>query len=275
MITDGFGAHPIGELRAPRIEGQDTVMRLLQRNATVTTRYGGGFVQSIDGRAGGVSSGRPIDWFYYVNGIEAPVGAAGTRVHTGDRVWWDRHDWSAAMRTPAVVGSFPEPFAHGSGGHRFPVRVECEHPGTPACRLVADRLVALGVPAGQGLLGAGAARHILRVLVGAWPALRRDPGVAVLEQGPRSSGVYAVAAPSGRSLAVLDPAGHTVRVLGAGAGLVAATQSGDADPVWIVTGTDSAGLSAAASAFDARDLQARFALAVDNGQRLALPQGQG
>ena len=29
------------------------------------------------------------------------------------------------MRVPAVVGSFPEPFLHGSEGKRFPVRLDC------------------------------------------------------------------------------------------------------------------------------------------------------
>ena len=45
-------------------------MRLLQRNFDVKTRYGGGFVQQIDGVAGGREGGRRVDWFYYVNGIE-------------------------------------------------------------------------------------------------------------------------------------------------------------------------------------------------------------
>jgi hypothetical protein len=274
-ITDGFGTHVLRDLRAPQIQGQDTVIRLLERNAHITTRYGGGFVQSIDGRAGGVQNGRPIDWFYYVNGIEASAGAAGTRVHAADRVWWDRHDWGAAMSSPAVVGSFPEPFAHGSGGRRFPVRVECEHAGDASCRAVADRLAALGVPAGQSLLGAGPARHILRVLVGTWAALRGDPAAAAVERGPSSSGVYARPARSGRSLGVLDPSGHVVRVLGAGTGLVAATRTGDADPVWLVTGTDPAGVAAAAGAFDEGDLHARFAVAVAGGRREPLPEVRG
>src|SRR5215211_8237825 len=123
------------------------ILRLLQRNAKVTTRFGGGFVQSIDGVAGGRSGGRPFDWFYYVNGVEASQGAAATRLHPGDRVWWDRHDWGAAQRVPAVVGSFPEPFLHGIGGRRLPVRVECVDPSAPACDTVFERLAGLGVPA--------------------------------------------------------------------------------------------------------------------------------
>ena len=100
-------------------------MRLLQRNYDVETRYGGGFVQEIDGVAGGRESGRPADWFYYVNGIEAPVGAAERRVAAGERVWWDHHAWEAAQRVPAVVGSFPEPFLTGLEGKRFPVKLVC------------------------------------------------------------------------------------------------------------------------------------------------------
>ncbi len=91
-------------------------MRLLQRNAPkVTTRYGGSFVQSIDGISGG-GSGGTSDWFFYVNGIEADKGATSIKVHQGDRIWWDYRDWGVTDDIPAVVGSFPEPFLHGVDG---------------------------------------------------------------------------------------------------------------------------------------------------------------
>ena len=100
-------------------------MSLLMRNAAVNTRYSGGFVEGIDGLAGGQEAGHPVDWFYYVNGVEAPKGAAATNVHAGDHIWWDRHDWSQTDSVPAVVGSFPEPFLNGIEGRRLPVRIEC------------------------------------------------------------------------------------------------------------------------------------------------------
>ena len=101
-------------------------MRLLQRNYDVETRYGGGFVQEIDGVAGGREDGRRVDWFYYVNGIEAPVGAAERRRRRRRaRVVGPPRSGSAAQRVPAVVGSFPEPFASGLEGKRFPVRLVC------------------------------------------------------------------------------------------------------------------------------------------------------
>src|SRR3954469_8611594 len=102
-VTQDFGSRAQRDLEAPKVSGSETVMRLLQRNAKVTTRFGGAFVQSIDGIGGGRRGGRPFDWFYYVNGIEASGGAAATGVQGGDRVWGARHDWGAAQRGPAVV----------------------------------------------------------------------------------------------------------------------------------------------------------------------------
>src|SRR3954452_21566903 len=149
-VTQDFGARRQQELRTPKVSGSETVMRLLQRNAKVTTRFGGGFVQSIDGIAGGRRAGRPVDWFYYVNGIEASEGAAATRLHAGDRVWWDRHDWGAAMRVPAVVGSFPQPWRRGIGAKRAPGRIECAGRGSPVADRVFKALAAQGDRAAKG-----------------------------------------------------------------------------------------------------------------------------
>jgi hypothetical protein len=270
-ITRDFGERALRDLRSPSVGGSETVMRLLQRNARVTTRFGGGFVQSIDGLSGGTSGGRPVDWFYYVNGVEAPRGAAATRLRSGDRVWWDRHDWTAAQTVPAVVGSFPEPFRHGIDGKRFPVRVECAPPASDACGRVSRELASFDIPAATGSLQNARADVTLRVLVGPWSALRSDPAISEIERGPAASGVYARPAADGRTIAALDAGGHAVRSLGPGTGLVAATRRGDREPTWVVTGTDAAGVAAAARAFDQRALDRRFALAVSGGRPLALP----
>ena len=72
------------------------------------------------------------DWFFYVNGIESPIGAAEYELGDGDRVWWDYRDWTAAMRVPAVVGSWPEPFVHGFDGERWTAAVVCPAPSESA-----------------------------------------------------------------------------------------------------------------------------------------------
>ena len=271
-VTRDFGSRAQRELEAPKVSGEETVMRLLQRNARVTTRFGGGFVQSIDGVAGGRRAGRPLDWFYYVNGVEAPEGAAATRLHPGDRVWWDRHDWGAAMRVPAVVGSFPEPFVHGIGGRRLPVRVECSKPAAPACDRVVRRLTAFDVPVAKGGLTTAQTAQTLRVLVGPWVAVRADRALEQVEAGPARSGVYARPSRDGRTIRTLDPRGRATRVLGAGSGLIVAARAGEDPPVWAVTGTDTAGVAQAARAFTERTLARRFAVAVVRGRPLALPE---
>ena len=139
-------------------------MSLLRRNHKVNTRYGGGFVQSIDGHSGGTIGGDSVDWFYFVNGVEASKGAADTSVHRGDHIWWDMHDWSQSDAVPAVVGSFPEPFLHGSGGKRLPVRVECMELNGEACKTVVARIRAAGVIRLVGFLEASCQlRHVYRI----------------------------------------------------------------------------------------------------------------
>jgi Domain of unknown function (DUF4430) len=270
-VTEDFGARRVAALERPDVQGADTVMRLLQRNARVTTRFGGGFVQSIDGLSGGHRAGGPVDWFYYVNGVEAGKGAAATKLNDGDRVWWDRHDWSVTPDVKAVVGSFPEPFLHGIGGRKLPVRIECADPGGRVCDRVARQLTDRGIPASRGILQGARSPETLRILVGTWNQLRQDEAAAQLERGPKASGVYATPSADGRSVVALDAQGRAVRRYGAATGLVAATRLRDDQPVWVVTGTDAAGLDQAIQGFDEGTLEHRFALMVSDSLPVSLP----
>jgi hypothetical protein len=279
LVTRDFGAQTVRSLRAPDAHGQETVMSLLLRNATVTTRYGGGFVESIDGHSGGYEGSAPADWFYYVNGVEAAKGAAETNVHSGDRVWWDLHDWGQTDYIPAVVGSFPEPFLNGIDGRRLPVRVECAEPEGDPCRTVGAHLREAGVPAARAALGpAGVGPESLRLLVGTWNQVRRELGVQSLAAGPSASGVYARVGDGGSAIALLDAQGQSVRTLTGGAGLLAAIRYTGEEPEWIVTGTDPAGVDRAAHALDEAELRDHFAIAVapdgsaTGGAVLPLPQ---
>ena len=99
-----------------------SAMEALRRKADVETRYGGRFVQSIEGIEGDV--GEQHDWFWFLNGYEADLSAADFQLHDGDVLWWDHRSWEGQMRQPVVVGAFPEPFLHGWGGRARPVVVE-------------------------------------------------------------------------------------------------------------------------------------------------------
>ena len=91
-----------------------TVLQALDQVADIETRYGGRFVQAIEGIEGSLARRR--DWFYFLNGIEPDVGAAEVRLRAGDVAWWDFRSWSGEMQQPVVVGAFPEPFRHGWDG---------------------------------------------------------------------------------------------------------------------------------------------------------------
>jgi Domain of unknown function (DUF4430) len=271
-VTTGFGARALHRSGALQVRGQETVMSLLMRNYSVSTRYGGGFVQSIDGLGGEHRDGRPVDWFYYVNGVQAPRGAAATDVHRGDRIWWDRHDWSQAEDVPAVVGSFPEPFVDGIEGRRYPLRVECAAESIAPCATVRARLRSFGVASAVASLGTGGAPQTLRLIVGPWPRIGGALGAQGIERGPRASGVYALFSAGGRTLTPLSQDGARRAPLGARTGLIAATRNGEDAPIWVVTGTDERGVQLAARAFDSATLHDRFAVAITSNGALALPE---
>ncbi len=281
LVSKDFGAQPVVQTDTPKTGGSDTVMRLLQRNAPkVQTRFGGNFVQSVDGVSGGQRDGRSVDWFFYVNGILADKGATAVKVHQGDRVWWDWHDWTVVDDIPAVVGSFPEPFLHGIDGRRLPTRVECAEPKSAACSTVAGKIQDLGLVAARGGVGNSFVEDTLRIVIGPWRTVRDDSTVGLIGEGPVKSGVFAKPSADGKSIALLGERGQTTRTLGPGTGLIAATRVKDkkeqvSDPVWVVTGTDQAGVDAAAAALDEGALAGRFAVAVSGGKPIGLPDRGG
>jgi hypothetical protein len=271
-VQRDFGFQRMGTAGTAKIHGSDTVMRLLERSFKVKTRYGGRFVQAVGGVAGGTAGGRPVDWFYYVNGLEAPRGAADTGLRSGDHVIWDFHDWGATQDVPAIVGSFPEPFLHGSKGKRYPVRLECAPGAGAACDLVAKRMSAVGVSTARGTLGSGSEIDSYRILVGTFAALRADPAEQRLARGLPASGVYAIPRAHGRRLVLLDARGRMTHAFGPGTGLVAAVRPPGSQPVWLVTGTDAAGVKAAAFVLTPRALAGRFAALITAGNVTGLPE---
>lgn len=281
-VTKDFGSVPMIDTDSPKSSGSDTVMRLLQRNASsVGTRFGGAFVQSIDGVSAGMRNGGSFDWYFYVNGYISDKGAASVKLHPADRVWWDLRDWSYSDHVPALVGSYPEPFVHGLNGRRHPTRVECGA-ANELCVDVQNRLIEAGAVAAIGSVTRSYTKQTLRVLVGLWPSLRNDPTAGTIGQGPRVSGVFVRITPDGRTISTLDPHGKVVERLGPGSGLIAATAAGGydttesgkvrRDPVWVITGTDDAGLRAAVRALDEGALASRYAVVIKNGRPVGVPE---
>jgi hypothetical protein len=263
-VTRDYGSRTMLQATDEDPPSSETVIRFLDGEADVTTRYGGGFIQSIDGLAGTGSS----DWFFYVNGVESPVGAADVHVKGGDRIWWDYRDWRAAMSVPAVVGSWPEPFAQASSDDPKPVAIRCLD-DRAACEIAKDRLAGVGAETRVTDRRPGGTSP--RVLVGTWAKVRDDPAVDDLRGTPAGTGVFATykgPTPTGWHLIGLDPTGAPVRDLGTGAALVAAVGR---PPTWIVTGARPTAVVRAAKLLNAGALRNRYAVAAVGGRRIPLP----
>jgi hypothetical protein len=261
-VTRDYGRETIAEATVAAKES-DTVMRVLEGEADVSTRYGGGFVHSIDGLAEENRGGDPYDWFFYVDGEEAETGAADYALEGGERIWWDYRNWSAVNHVPEVVGSWPAPFKKGIGGERHPVVVECLQ-AARACEATREALEGEGVR-----VASGSPEKALRILVGPWSAVQQDPIARLIGAGPAESGVFAEF--QGRDLVALGENGEAAQDLGPDAGLVAATNRYGGLPVWVVTGGTSAAVDRAAEALKPELLRNHYAIAADSALIYPLP----
>ncbi len=146
-VTRDRGAHVLFAGSVPA--GLDGI-QVVERKLKVTTRYGGRYLQSIDGVSGSLTGQH--DWFFFVNGIEGDRSATEVTLHPGDVLWWDYRRWSgSAMSVPLVAGAYPEPFLHGFPGRTSVVGVD---------HALAARIAAQV----HGVVNAGsAARNVIRI----------------------------------------------------------------------------------------------------------------
>ena len=135
-----------------RVDAGQTLMRALNSKVELETRYGGRFVQAIDGLSGSLEDQR--DWFWFVNGYEGDRSASSYRLRDGDVAWLDYRGWQREGEARVVVGAFPEPFLHGYDGKARPAAVRFEGSRTRADELArtigAASVEPLGTPAPDG-----------------------------------------------------------------------------------------------------------------------------
>ena len=259
VLTRDFGTRQVATARAA--PGQ-SAMAALQGSFQVETRYSGAYVQGIDGLTGSSSAG--TDWLYFVNGVEADVGAASYDLHADDRVWWDHRRWHGRPSVGAVVGAWPEPFLHGYGGGAAP-------------RVAADPPLAGALAAAGARVTAGDSSY--RALVGSDADLRRrDPAWSRAASDPQRAGMTAWIA-DGAVHAWDGAAGHPVDVPGAVA-VVAAVRAGVTagdGVVLAVAGLDAAQARRAARQVvaDPAALHDRYAVCLDPLGRPVCAGGMG
>lgn len=284
IVTRSFGEPAI--LKKTVAIGEDTTaLDGLQMVASVETKYGGGFVSSIEGISSqyeGTDKTKE-DWFFYINGISLSTGAGGYILRDGDSEHWDYHDWSFRQFIPAIIGDFPEPFVHGIRGVVYPTVVAYQSGWEEEARQIADRLRGLrglGVPdvtcRSFDELSAGDKETSNLVLVGT----SDFAPVEELNEPWNRLGFFGHFEDG--ELVVFDTAGELVNEYGAGTGLIQATQSiwnpkgigAGENVVWLVSGLDESGVKAAVDVLinHPDDYQYACAVVVTEGETVKVPR---
>ncbi|MCG8401339.1 MAG: DUF4430 domain-containing protein [Firmicutes bacterium] len=257
----------------------DSVMDIMQAgNLEVTTQYGGGFVESINGLASGYTGKdkETRDWFFYINGIIASVGAVDYRPAGGDVIWWDYHDWGRAIFTPALIGAFPEPFLGGYKG---------DNPGTLV--LAAAGYEEQGNELAECLRHWGvenvevrpycrekvAHRDRITLVVGLWEQFADQRFWQGAQKNRQKTGLFVEF--NRDYIAALNMSGEIVERHSEDAGAIVATGAGmgDPTPLWLVTGLDRAGLDGAVDIITGNPgaIKQRFGAVVAGGKVIGVP----
>lgn len=276
IITRDFGKETLIE-REVTVRSGDSVMDVLVEAADVDTSYGGAFVESVEGLSSSAATGN-LDWFYYVNGILAGVGAREYEVSGGDFIWWDYHPWNEKNFSPAVVGAYTRPFSRGysKDGHESLV-------------FFSGYLESLAVQIGERLESDGAVVECRKLPGDFSPEDMRCPTMAVMTladaldtgwsvrvlENPEKAGTFL--ALQGGKLVPLDSNGDPAPIGEEIAAAIVATGSGigDESPVWMVLcdGEDGARQAGRLLVDDTEELDTRVGAVVgESGTVYSLPR---
>ncbi|MCR4435142.1 MAG: DUF4430 domain-containing protein [Clostridiales bacterium] len=224
-------------------------MEVMFRNLDIQTAYGGGFVNAINGLESGYTfftgkDRKKLDWFYWVNGILAPIGVAEYKPQPGDVIWWDYHDWSLTMFVPAVIGSYPQPFKSGFMGKNPGTVIMYTEDTKEDAQKLKESLTAQGVKQvdtaayNPGIIRAPKKYYIL---LGVWDELsQNNEDLKDINAKNKLVGVYAKF--EDRKLQALNFKGKAISTYDhSGAVYAYGASIGSINPIWLVTGTDLQG----------------------------------
>ena len=253
IVTNNYGHQEMFNKEVGLVK-DEVGMEVLFRNLDIATAYGGGFVNEINGLESGFTfytgeERRKEDWFYWVNGILAPVGVAEYRPQPGDVIWWDYHDWSVAMFIPAVVGSYPQPFKNGFWGKVSDTVILYEETFKDDAVALQESLLSSGVSVVTTTeytpdLLQDPDRYV--IALGSWSELSNESDfLKTINKKNKMVGVYGKFTDKG--LSTIDFKGQVIETYSKEAGLIYAHSPGinALKPFWCITGVDDKGVRSA------------------------------
>lgn len=276
IVTRDFGSQEILD-KSVSIEEGESALAALRGVANVKTKYGGGFVSGINGVVSKYPETKK-DWFYYVNGVLANVGAGSYELRVGDVELWDFHSWGFYARIPAIVGCFPQPFLSGYGGKVHPTVVVYQDDFKRDAERLKSTLVEEGVEdvSIQKHISSSEKEKVNLILVG-------TPDFEMIDElnssNLRKLGLFAKFK---KGEAVLfDSQGEKTRVKSCG--VIQATKNPWGSKgtwgnkvVWMVSGTSKSRVEDAVDVLTERTerIQQAFAVAIIDGEVVKLPDAE-
>lgn len=269
-LTRDFGEQVL-DTREVQVQSSWSLMEYMQREYQVTTGFGGSFITGLNGVESAAGEEGNSDWFFFVNGAVAMVGADRLKPAPGDVVWWDYHRWSDAASPTAVIGCYPQPFVN-----RKVIIL-----ANPAYQEMAEycRRALNAQGAGQVTVDK-LSKESTRldkpeapvIVIGTWPELQKNSYIADWNRAFRRNGSGIHFTDNGVELLSFD--GEAVKALGEGTGVIVASSTGQQDnPMWLVAGVDEQGVKEAVwiLCLQPEALRWKYGLAVQKGQITALP----
>jgi len=280
VVTQDFGRDLILEQKI-EIEADTNAMAALQMVADVETKYGGGFVSSINGISSeyeGAGKSKK-DWFYYINGIASNIGARDYILRDGDVEHWDFRVWSYHQLIPAIISDFPQPFQSGYLDKLKPTSVVYEEAFSAEAEALAKKLAGYGVTEVSAIrcdLLSDEAKGNSNLIIIAVPD---NTLISELNNAHKKLGLYAYFEQN--TLIALDAEGNISGKFVNGCGLIQATQNpwnpkgvGSGENVaWMVTGMDANGVRSAAEVLTNNNdgLRHAFAAVISDKKVIKIP----
>lgn len=239
-----------------------TVMNLLTRHTKIETGYGGGFVAAIDGLKstfGRLPVGQAADWFYWVDGRLANVGADYWTLNGDETVWWDYHPWTGTAMIPGTISALPRPFHEIELAWYSPSALESEvRTWASRCNLRLGPVLSTDqVPDRPALLVLPLASTQMPAWLGKILDLQVAAGVFVQVDGDQ--------------LVSLSENGTPVDSLDAAAFAIAHPENAD-QLVLILLGKNESAVSQLMQVLSAETARAKIGLGLRNGQIIILPE---
>lgn len=208
----------------------------------IETAYGGSYLCGIKD----LKATRGYDWFFYVNGFFADVGALDYFPTVGEKIWWDYHQWRIQRSANALIGCYPEPFLHGYQGKIKPTKIVYTPTQKAKAFELLDSLKSLGVQEiDSEIFAAEFTPHQgPRLVIGKWSDLENNNYLQQLNQGFQKNGFLHF---TGASLHLYDYQGEKLKELSGDVGVIVAfaAKAADLAPLWLISGLNEKGVEKA------------------------------